>query len=119
MLSSSRAALATGLRGLSGLAGPASSGRAQQAVAGYAAAAGGGDAGAAASEPQEEGALDELAQRVTPSKKAAMLKVLSTPRRKLKPQGGVAELLAPGNSISDPAYSVKDPVYFRDAANAK
>jgi hypothetical protein len=51
--------------------------------------------------------LDALDQRVTPSKKAAMLKVLSTPKRKLAPQGGRAELLAPGNSISDPTYSIK------------
>lgn len=45
-----------------------------------------------------------------------MLKMISTPRRKLSAQGGGLQMLPPGCSISDPHYSMSDPVYFVDVA---
>ncbi|KIZ07213.1 hypothetical protein MNEG_0745 [Monoraphidium neglectum] len=60
------------------------------------------------------GTLGKLVNRVTPRKKAAMLKVLSTPRRKLVDQGAGLQMLPPGCSIKEPSYSIKDPVYFQD-----
>jgi len=52
-------------------------------------------------------------QKLTPSHKAAMLK-LNTKRAPLAPQGG-EHYLPSGCSISDPHYSIKDPVYYVDA----
>jgi hypothetical protein len=53
------------------------------------------------------GTMEQPLKRATPSKKAFMLKTLSTPRRKLSAQGGGMEMLPPGNSVRDPHYSVK------------
>ncbi|GBF87299.1 hypothetical protein Rsub_00010 [Raphidocelis subcapitata] len=65
------------------------------------------------------GSMAQPAHRVTPSKKARMLKVLSTPQRKLAAQGSGVQMLPPGCSISDPSYSIKDPVYFVDVTESK
>jgi len=62
------------------------------------------------------GTMEAPAGRVTPSKKAFMLKTLSTPRRKLTSQGGGAQMLPPGCSISDPSYSIKVRACVRAAA---
>lgn len=50
-----------------------------------------------------------------PSKKAQWLKISTrkahTP---LEPQSQPGAMLPPGCSISDPHYSIRDPVYFMD-----
>jgi hypothetical protein len=51
-------------------------------------------------------------QKMTPSEKAAMLK-MSTKRPPLAPQGG-EHYVPSGCSMTDPHYSIKDPVYFVD-----
>lgn len=70
---------------------------------------------ASGTRPAQEGQTGSESTRLTPSKKAYMLKVLSKAPRKLAPQGAGVQMLPPGCSISDPSYSVKDPVYFRDS----
>ncbi|KIY97569.1 hypothetical protein MNEG_10393 [Monoraphidium neglectum] len=53
--------------------------------------------------------MPEVAGRVTPSKKASMLKgLVNSRKRKLTVQGAGVQMLPPGCSISDPSYSIKD-----------
>lgn len=66
--------------------------------------------------PFVAGTMPEPKNAARPSKRAAFLK-LSTRRSNtpLEPQGGGrGDMLPPGCSMSDPHYSVRDPVYFLD-----
>lgn len=65
-------------------------------------------------ESKQETSMAEPEGRVTPSKKAGILKTKMSRQRKLVVQGAGVQMLPPGCSISDPSYSIKDPVYFTD-----
>eukprot|EP00879_Flechtneria_rotunda_P000239 GHRR01000317.1.p3 GENE.GHRR01000317.1~~GHRR01000317.1.p3 ORF type:complete len:122 (+),score=36.72 GHRR01000317.1:395-760(+) len=55
-----------------------------------------------------------------PSKKAQWLKVTTRKMNSpLEPQQQPGAMLPPGCSISDPYYSVRDPVYFVDKSKPK
>lgn len=54
-----------------------------------------------------------LVSKLSPRKKAVLLKMAAN-RAPLTPQGG-QHYVPSGCSMSDPNYSIKDPVYFVDA----
>ena len=61
-----------------------------------------------AGEASDPVSLEPPENRVTTTKKVAILRTLSgKPRRELAPQGAGAQMLPPGCSMSDPSYTIK------------
>lgn len=69
----------------------------------------------AGEQEKELKAMDDV-PKVSPARKAQLLK-MSTKKVELEPQGG-SHYVPPGSSMSDPHYSIKDPVYFVDGSKA-
>ena len=59
--------------------------------------------------------MDDV-RKVPAAKKAVLLK-MSARKPELAPQGG-SHYVPPGSSMSDPHYSIQDPVYFVDGSKS-